>query len=143
MATPDAIPVRRIIEAAAIQAGLTVEDLTTFPSLRARGVTQARQRAVMLARHLRPDRSWPALSRAFNREHGALYEAAGTAAARLVAGDPAEVAAVAEIAQALGVDARDIDLPGPRLRHLRRQLDLARAKIARLEREIAELEARL
>jgi hypothetical protein len=134
------ITVRRIIAATAAQACFDPEDILALPSLRAGGVMAVRQRAVMLARHWRPDRSWPALEREFRRNHGTLYEASGAAATRYLAGDPEEVGAVQDIAEALGLEVGKIDLKAPRRRHLLRRLIAARSDVARLERQIAALE---
>lgn len=135
------IPVRQIIAATAAQAGFDAEDLLAFPSLRSGGVKAVRQRAVMLTRHWRPDRTWPALERDFRRAHGTLYEASGAAAARYLAGDPDEVRAVQAVADALGVEVGEIDLAGPLRRHLLRQLTTAQRAVVRLKSQIAALEA--
>ena len=138
-ATHAPVPVRRIITVAALQAGLSADELLAR-RLSAGPVMAARDRAAMLARHLRPDRSWSALGREFRRDRGGLIRCAGRAVARYVAQDAEEVAAVHEIGAMLEGEVGEISMVSSQVNFLRNELARARRRVAYLERELMTLE---
>lgn len=92
-----------ILSAAAAQAGFTARDLvgrTPHPDIWA-----ARDRAVLLARRLRPDFSAPFLGRHLGgRDHSSILASERRAEERLALAGGAEPAAVGEVLARLGVD---------------------------------------
>ena len=129
-----------ILRETAVQAGLRAHDLvgrTPHPDICA-----ARDRAVLVARRLRPDFSTPFLGRNLGgRDHTSVLASERRATTRLQA-EPGEAQAVAEVLARLGVD----ELPGAdegarRRGVLRRELAYAEQRVAQLRAQLAEMEA--
>lgn len=133
------ITLKRILHATADEAQLPPERVRS-PGRGAGRAVKARQRAIMLMRHLRPDQSWPAIAMRFGMDHSGAFEAAGAAATRWQSGDLAERNAVEAICRSLEVEVGEIDLAASRRRHLRRTLGRAQVRAAALELQLAELE---
>lgn len=131
------IPVRQILAATAAQAGLTVEAMMDERAPHGPAV-EARQRAVLLARSLRPDRSWPALGQAFGRNHASLLDAAGAAAVRYARDTCGERAKVQAIAEALGAQVGEMDVPAARRRYLQRTLRAAQRRTERTYESLSQ-----
>lgn len=126
-----------IVAATAAEAGLRACDLVEAG--RARKHSLFRDRAVLLARRLRPDFSTPFLGDRFGRHHTSILDSERRAA-DLIETNPAEAAAVAATLRRLGVD----HLPPPpadalRVGNLHRELTFAEARVAKLRAEIAAL----
>lgn len=93
------VAVRHIIDAAADQAGMTRAVLIEPVG---RPACRARQRAMYVARILRPDISAPALARMFGgRHHAIVYRSASRVAERLLAGEPTETSLVTALCSQL------------------------------------------
>lgn len=129
-----------ILRETALQAGFRAHDLvgrTPHPDIWA-----ARDRAVLVARRLRPDFSTPFLGRNLGgRDHTSVLACERRATTRLQA-EPGEAQAVSEVLARLGVD----ELPAPdegarRLGVLRRELTVAEQRVVQLRAQIAEMEA--
>lgn len=141
MLTPRKVLIAEVVTAVAEQAGVTVDAMRTGGAPRSATV-QARQRAAMLARALRPDRSWVQLCEALGMTLVGAYEAAGAASVRCRRGDAAELEAVEEICrEILGVPVPDLNLPSPQRRHLTRALRQARRRAAAAEKAAERAQA--
>lgn len=128
------IPLAEILTATAAQAGLTRDDLAGRTP-RA-DVFRARDRAVLVARRVRPEFSSPFLGGQLGgRDHTTILDCEHRAERRL--GDPAEAAAVADILARLGLD----HLPEPD-RKARSRIDLTR-ELKRAETYVETLRAQL
>lgn len=130
-----------ILREAADQAGFRARDLvgrTPHPD-----IWQARDRAVLVARRLRPDLSSPFLGRNLGgRDHTSILSCERRAEARLAAEEPGEAQAISEILARLGVDDLPAAAEGARRRGvLRRELAYAEERVAQLRAQLAELEA--
>lgn len=140
MVGPQRILVREIIAAVAAEAHLTPQELRTAKDPLSLAI-RARQRAIMLARHLRPDLSWPGLGAMFALDHAAAFEAAGAAAVRWRRGEVEERRAVQNVCLFLGAPVGEIDLASARRRYLSRKLRVARAQVEAIAAELAEIDA--
>lgn len=137
MLTPRKVGIAEVVAAVAEQAGITVEAMRVDRAPRGAAV-EARQRAAMLARALRPDRSWIQLCEALGLTLVGAYEAAGAASVRCRRGEASELTAVEEICrEILGVPVPDLNLPSPQRRHLTRALRQARRSAAAAEKAAA------
>ena len=117
-----------IVRATETQAGLRPGDLVA--RLYGKPITTARDRAVLLARRIRPELSSPDVgSRLGGRHHTTILECQRRATARLERGDAEEVAALGEVLSQLGLER----LPPPHPHA---------ATLSRLARDLRSLEAR-
>lgn len=103
---------------------------------------RARQRAMFLARRLRPDRSYPDLGRAFGRDHTTVLYGVRRVAELLLQGDVEERWAIDVVLRRLGVDR----LPpshahAKQLQALSRRATLLEVELERIRASIRELEA--
>lgn len=103
-------------------------------------LSDARQRVVLLSRRIRPDLSAEWIGRRWGRDHSTVVYI-HQQAERAFASFPEEAARVAALVQQLGLDELPPYRPPATVAALRRQLEAAELRVARLRRRLAEAEA--